>query len=362
MKTRWLGLVTGLVLFAGGLLAQDKGHLVEEIIARVNNEIITRSDLGRAAASLHDEVKQDCHDCTPAQVEVNFKEREKDALRDLIDQSLLVQKAKDDGISVETEVIKRLDAIRQQNNFTTMEALEKAVEDQGVGWEDYKAGIRNNLLTQEVIRKEVGSHIQIDRTEVQKFYQEHKDSFVRPEQVYLREIFVSTDGKSPSEIPALEAKASQLLDRVKKGEDFGEMAKHYSGGSTAKDGGDLGAFERGQLSKELEDAVFKLDRDGLTDVIRTKQGFEVLQVREHYKAGQQPLEKVEDEITNRLYMHQMQPALRVFLKTLREQSYVIVKPGYIDTAAVASAPILETAPTPDKPKGKKGKSKKRASG
>ncbi len=129
--------------------------------------------------------------------------------------------------------------------------------------------------------------------------------------------------------------------------------------SAARELGDLGGFERGQLAKEIEEVVFKLKRNDLTPVIRTKQGFEILQVGEHYQAGQQPLEKVEDEISNKLYMEKMQPALREYLKTLREESYVIVKAGFVDTAGIASAPIQEVPASADAGQDKKEKKRKK---
>src|SRR6266436_3564710 len=142
--------------------SNSTGKVVEEIIARVNNEIITGSELQRARASAEEDAQQECQNrCTPEQLKADVEERQKNALRDLIDQSLLVQRAKDMGVSVEPEVIKKLDAIRTQNNFTSMEELERAVSSQGMNWEDFKNNIRNTLLTQRVISSEVGSHITI---------------------------------------------------------------------------------------------------------------------------------------------------------------------------------------------------------
>ena len=334
--------------------AQAKGTVVEEIVARVNNQIITRSDLQKADASLHEEIARDCPNCPADKVSNEYKEKQKDLLRDLIDQQLLVERAKDMGISAETDLIKRLDEVRKQNNLASMEDLEKAVESQGIPWEDYKTQIRNGLLTQDVIRQQVGGRMDIGSDEVKKYYDEHKDQFTRPEQVELGEIFLSTEGKSPEEIAAVRTKADDLHSRVVKGENFVEIAKRYSEGTTAKDGGDLGRFERGQLSPQLEDAVFKMDRNGVTDVIQTKTGFEVLKVLNHFDAGLQPLDKVEGEITNRLYSQKMEPALRNYLGELREESYVLVKPGYTDSAAVTGGTVIqEVAPTPDSPKKKK---------
>ena len=338
--------------------AQSKGIVVEEIVARVNNDAITLSDVQKADQALHEEIAHDCQGCPPEKMDEIYKDKQKDLLRDLIDQALLVERAKDMGISVETDVIKRMDEIRKQNNLGSMEQLESEVEKQGIGWEDFKSQIRNSLLTQEVIRREVGSHINIPNDDVKKYYDEHQKDFNRPEQVVLSEIFLSTEGKSPEEIASVEKKADDLRNRVVKGEDFNEIAKHFSEGSTAKDGGELGPFELGMLSKQLEDVVFKLDKGQMTDVIQTKTGFEVLKVEAHYQAGLQPLDKVENEIINRIYSQKMQPTMREYLGQLREQSYVMVKPGYTDSAAVAGASVItEVAPTPDAADAKKAKKK-----
>jgi peptidyl-prolyl cis-trans isomerase SurA len=338
--------------------AQTKAVVVEEIIARVNNDVITMSDYQKADEQLREEVAHDCQGCAQDKLMAEFKDQQKDLLRGLIDQSLMVQRAKDMGISVESDVIKRLDDVRKQNQLASLEDLEKAVESSGLAWEDYKTTIRNGLLTQEVVRREVGSHINIPGDEVKKYYDAHPQEFTRPEQVALSEIFLSTEGKSPEEIEAVQKKAEDLRNRVIKGDDFNEIAKRYSEGSTAKDGGDLGTFKQSELAPQLEEVVFKMDKGQITDVIQTKTGFEVLKVENHYKAGLQPMDKVENEIMNRLYMQKMQPQMRDYLGQLREESYVMVKPGYTDSAAVAGASVItEVQPTPDVATKKKEKKK-----
>ena len=331
---------------------------VEEIIARVNNEIITRSELDKAQASADEDARQECQGkCTPEQLKTDIEERRKNALRDLIDQSLLVQRGKDMGINVEPEIIKRLDQIRQQNKIDSMEDLEKAVSAQGQNWEDFKDGIRKQVLTQRVIGQEVGSHITVTHEQIAKYYDEHKAEFVRPEQVGLREIEVNTQGKPEADLPELKKKAETALKRVKDGEEFTEIAKRFSDASTAKQGGFLGVYKRGELSKELEDIVFKMKKNELTDVLETKQGYLVLQVIERYEAGQQPLEKVENEIMDHIYSQRMEPAMKNYLKTLREQSYVIIKPGYQDIAGGGNSEIQEVSAVPEASKNKKGHKK-----
>ena len=337
----------------------NAGRTVEEIIARVNNEIITRSEYDKARSSAEEDAKQDCQNrCTPEQLKTEVEDRQKTSLRDLIDQSLLVQRAKDMGVSVEPELIKRLDQIRIQNKLETMEELEKAVSGQGMNWEDFKNNIRNTLLTQRVVSSEVGSHITISDEEIQKYYEAHKTEFVRQEQVALREIEISTQDKKPEEIPDLKKKAQTALQRVKDGEDFGEIAKRLSDSKTKTQGGFLGVYKRGELSKDLEDTVFKMKKNDLTDVTETKQGFLILQVLEHYDEGQQSLAKVKSEIMDKLYGGRMEPKMREYLKTLREQSFVVIKPGYQDAAGGAgNSEIQEVSATPELSKQKRGHKK-----
>jgi peptidyl-prolyl cis-trans isomerase SurA len=192
---------------------------------------------------------------------------------------------------------------------------------------------------------------------VEKYYNEHKKEYVRPEQVALREIEVATEGKTDAELPDLKKKAETALQRVKDGEDFGEIAKRFSDGSTAKQGGFLGIYKRGELSKELEDIVFKMKKSELTGVMDTKQGYLVLQVLEHYDEGEQSLAKVEPEIMDKLYSERMEPKLREYLKALREQSYVVIKPGYQDIAGGGNSEIQEVSATPEATKSKKARKK-----
>jgi peptidyl-prolyl cis-trans isomerase SurA len=331
-----------------------EGKTVEEIVARVNNDIITRSELEKARASAEDEARAQCSGrCTPEQLQVAVEDGQKYALRDLIDQSLLAQRGKDMGINVEGDVVKQLDQIRIQNKLPDLDALERAVTSQGINWDDFKTSIRNRMLTQAVIGQEVGRHITISHEDEMKYYNEHKSEYVRPEQVALSAIEIKTEGKKEADIPALREKASTVRKKALEGEDFGELAKRYSDGSTAQQGGYLGVYKRGELSKELEDVVFIMKKNQLTEVIETKSGFLILKVMEHYEEGEQPFDKVESEIQEKLYSQRMEPAMREYLKTLREQSYVVVKPGYQEMSGGGNSEIEEVSTSPETTKEKK---------
>lgn len=357
-----IALALGAVLFLAPARAraQTQGEMIEDVVARVNDRIITLSDYQKAMEALPQEVQQDCQQqqppCTPDQQQAEVADKKKNLLRDMIDQQLLIERGKDMGIDVETDLVKRLDDVRKQDSFATMDDFQKAVEQSGLAWEDYKSQMRNELLTRKVIQQEVGDRVNIGNEEVQKYYDAHKNQFVRPEEVDLSEIFLKTEGKTPDQIAAIQKQANELRARIVNGEDFAALAKRYTEGPAKDDGGELGEYQRGQLAKQLEDAVFKLDKSGVTDVIQTQTGFIILKVNAHYDAGLQPLDKVETEITNRLYAQKMEPALRDYLQQLREESYIRIRAGYTDSAAVKGGAVIEEVPpTPDTPEKKKGK-------
>ncbi len=344
--------------------------VVEEIIARINNNIITRADLRRSQEQLRNETSQQPE---PAGSPSEAKEREQDLLRDLIDQQLLLQKGEELGISADTDLVKRLDELRKQMHAESMEDLEKAAQAQGVSWEDFKQNLKNSIITQHVISQEVGGHISVSQQEIQQFYDQHKNDMERPEQVRMSEILISTQNKaavkddkgqealpatpSPEVVAAAQAKADKVYDLLKKGGNFADLAKQYSDGPTADQGGDLEYFKRGTLSKDLEERVFAMSAGSYSEPVRTNQGWVILKVTEHQSAGIPPLKEIQGRIQEQVYMTKMQPALRDYLMKLREDAYIDIKAGYVDTGASPNEtkPIYTTTATEGSSKTKKKK-------
>lgn len=324
--------------------------VVEEIIARINNQIVTHTEYVRSK----DQLKQEAQQQDAANADKIVAERDKDVLRDLIDQQLLLEKGKDLGLTADTEVIKRLDEMRKEMKLESMEELEKAASGQGISFEDFKQNLKNQIITQQVISKEVGSRMSISKEELQKFYDDHKRQMEQPEQIRLSELLVSTEKKDKdkdastdesAKLAAAQAKAEDLLAQIRKGTSFEEIAKKNSDGPTAAQGGDLGYFKRAALAKELEDKTFAMKPGEVSDVIRTKQGFVILKVAEHQVAGVPPLSEIEPKVQDAIYMQKLQPALRAYLQKLREDAFIEIKPGYVDTGASPNQtkPIETTA-------------------
>jgi peptidyl-prolyl cis-trans isomerase SurA len=307
------------------------GVTVEDIVAHVNDQIITQSDYDRAMKEADDEAKQ--HGATMQQI----SEGHKDLLRSLIDQQLWLSKGKELGIDGNTELIKRLDEIRKQYNLETLEDLEKAAKEQGVSFEDFKANIRNQIITQEVMREEVGRKVQFTPGEVERYFEQHKQDYAKPESVQLSEILISTgaDPDDAAKVAAGKAKADDIEAKLHSGGDFAQLAKSFSDGTTAADGGTFGTFHRGDggLAKVFEDAVFPLKTGQYTDPIRTRQGFIIFKVDQHNPGGVPAYKDVEQDVEQNYYYSRMEPAMRDYLTEMREEAYIDIKPGYVDTGS-----------------------------
>ena len=306
---------------------------MEEIVAKVNSDIITRGEIEHTRDVLMEEARR--QGLTGTRLADAVKEQEKNALRDQIDQLLLVQKGKDLNINVDSEITRRLAEIQVQSKITDPDKFHQYLqENTGMTYEDFRQQIKNQVLTQRVIGEEISSRIAIPEVDLRKYYDEHKTEFVRQEQVFLSQILISTEGKTPEQTTAAEKKAADLVARARRGEKFSDLARQNSDDpETAKNGGELNAFKPGMLRKEIEDVVFKQKKGYVTDPIKVPQGLLILRVDERFEAGQASFEEVKNEITERLAAPRMEPKVREYLTKLREQAFLEIKDGYVDSGA-----------------------------
>src|SRR6185312_4130250 len=248
-----------------------------------------------------------------------------------IDQLLLVQKGKELAVNVDSDVNRRLAEIQSDSKEADPEKFHEWLKEKsGENFEDFKLQLKNSFLTQRVISEEVYRNIVIPKADVEKYYNEHKPEFVRQETVQLREILVAVTDPSPAKVTAAETKARGIVDRARKGEaKFTDLARQFSDAPTATQDGDLGAFKKGDLAKDIEDVVFKQQKGYVTDPIRRPSGFEIFRVEEHYAAGQASLDEVQNEIMNKLMEPKARPKLREYLTQLRQNAFLEIKPGYV---------------------------------
>jgi len=281
-------------------------RVIEQIVCKVNGDIITMGDLER-----------------------------RQNLREQIDELLLTQKARDLNLSVESDLARRIAELQVRSGIVDPDRFHQWVREQfAMSYEDFCRQLRNQLLMERVIGEEIRRSIVIPDAAGRKYYEEHRSEFVREDEVWLQKIFLSTEGRRAEQIAAAEAKAKQLVERARRGEKFGELARDNSNDpETARNSGEMPPFQRGQLRREIDDTVFQAKKGYVTDPLRIPEGFLILRVVERYAKGPATYDEVEQEIAERLARPLLEPKLRAYLTRLRQDAFLQIRDGYVDAGA-----------------------------
>jgi len=308
-------------------------RVVEEIAAKVNGDIITRGELEQTRREIEQQLRGE--GLNGPRLAEQLKQAEANALRNQIDELLLVHRAKDLNINVDPEITRRLADFQVQAKISDPDKFHDFIREQyGMSYEDFRDRMKRQMLAQRVIGQEVTYRVNIPEGDLHKYYDDHKNEFVRQEQVFLSQILISTEGKTPEQITNLEKKAKDITTRARKGEKFSELVRENSDDpETSRTGGQLSPMGRGLLLKPIEDVVFKEKKGFITDPIRTPSGFVILKIEDRYEAGQASFEEVKNEIQEKMAGPKMEPKVREYLTQLREQAFLEIKDGYVDSGA-----------------------------
>ncbi len=312
-----------LLAFAPPALPQGE-VLVDRIIARVNEKIITQRQFDLRKQQLRDSLARHY---SGAELDAQYQAQVKDLLSDMISQDVLVDKAQDDNISVDADVVQRLDQLRKQYGLASIQDLENEVEKAGLIWEDYQEDIRKELLQQRVIEREVGSRINVTQAEAKKYFEQHKSEFAQPAGVELAEVQISTDKWGAADA-AQRAKAA--LASIQSGAKWDDVVKKYSDGPKKDSGGDVGFFPNGSLLPPIQKAIQNLDSGDTSQVILLSSAYIIVKVLEERSPGPPQYDEVADEAEQAVYNEKMRPALQVYLRALRSESCIRLQPGFVD--------------------------------
>ncbi len=314
--------------------ANPNVRVIEEIVAKVNNDIITRGELERQRVQIEAEIRQQ-KGLSGEELTKEVKQKQADALREKIDQLLLVQKGKDLNINVDPEITRQLADIQVEQKISDPDKFHEWVSQAsgGLSFEDVRQNMKDQLITRKVVSQEVGSKISVPQPEIQKYYDDHKAEFVRQEMVFLREILIKPTVDTPAGLTAAKKKADEIVVRARNNEKFSLLVRDYSAAETAKNDGDLPPYKRGEMPKEMEDSVFTKTKGYITDPMKVASGYLILRVEDHYAAGQASIDDVKNEIMDHLYTPQMQPKLRSYLTQLRQDAFLEIRGGYSDSGA-----------------------------
>jgi peptidyl-prolyl cis-trans isomerase SurA len=283
-----------------------------------------------------------------ARVEQELASESDTVLRDLIDKTLVIQVAKEAGLSAELDILRTMEQLREERKFPTMEDLEKAIVKDYGDLEEFKNDIRTKFLWQQVIDHEVYGRIVITNEEMRKFYDEHMNEFDKPAGIRLSEIVVLIDRRLPDQVATQRKKIEEAHAALKKGEDFADIVEKYSEDASAARRGDVG-FISGDLKEQTNEVVAKalenLGKNQITDVVELNDAFVIYKVTDKHNGGILPFDLAQQYIWPQ-FMSRIAPTkVREFLGKLREDGFVDVKPGFKD-AGDPSKPDKSAATTP----------------
>ncbi len=318
--------------------------LFDEIIAVVNNDVILKSELELQRSTLETALIEQLEG---AELLEAIEEGQANLLRDMIDQSLLVQKAEEFGIDGDLEVVRTMEQLRQDYDFETLEDLEAAIVAQGDSVEEYREMIRTRYVAEVLLGQEAYRQIIITTEEAREYYEANTEEFDSPPGVRIQEIVVLKDPNDPDG-EEKRAKAEAALARVRDGEDFQEVAFEESEVSTAELGGDLGFFETGALSPIYAEPAADLGRNEVSEIIDLPDAYLILKLVDRHDGGIRVFELAMNEIQQYLASLEYPEARRTYIEELRAESFIEVKDGYVDTGASPDAAASpDTAASPD---------------
>lgn len=307
------------------VLSLAAGQVVEEIVAVINEDVITLSQYKEQYDST---VQQMRAALQGEEFEKQLAMLKKEMLNMMITDLLLMQQAKEKNLNVGEQLKSAVENIKKENNIASDDDLKRGLRQQGMDYDQWLKQLEDNLLKQGVIYSEVDRSIVLDDSEIIGYYKLHPQEFTEPEEYKIRAVYLSPEGKAPA---ALEEKKKEIGDKVKAGEPFNGLAKEYSDGPAKESEGDLGKFKKGELDKALELAVSKLKAGETSDWVETKNGWYLLKLEEKKDSRLMTFEEVRKNVEERLYTQKKDKKLEEYLKGLREKSYIkILKPNPLD--------------------------------
>ncbi len=318
-----VGLAAGLSLAAISFSGQE---VIEEIVAVINDEIITLSQARGQFELFLDEVR--AQNLSPEQFEQQRQMLKSELLNMMIQNILLLQKAKELDINVNEQLRSIIENIKKENNLASDDELKRALQQQGIEYEAWRKQYEQEILRQAVIYSEVERSIVLDDAEVVQYYRQHPDEFRVPDEFKLRAVYLSQEGKDPAELEALR---QTIREKAVAGEDFAEISGRYSDPPLKENQGDLGLIKRGELDKTLEEAVEKLQAGEIGDWIEARNAWYLLKLEEKKESYLQTFEEIRDSVQQSLFAEIRMKKLEEYITRLREESYVkIVKPNPFD--------------------------------
>jgi len=293
--------------------------LVDRTVAVVNDEAITESELNETLLPVYEQLKIIYKD---DELEFYFEKARRDALNQLIEDRLMLQEARKRKIPVSrAEVDKRLSELKSK--FPSEKDFEKSIGAGHMTVHKLRGRIKDQIMMLKLFNMEVRSRILVDPNEITEFFNSNKDSFRGKERVKVSNI--TTKFKSKTEKKEALVVIQKAFSLVKEGQDFKRVAKRLSDSLNAKDGGDLGILEKGQMRPEIERIIFSLKEGEISKVVETESSFNIFLLEKKFEIESKILDEVKDDIKNALFQKKLEEKFNRWISELKEDSYIVVK-------------------------------------
>jgi len=301
-----------------------RGEVLEQIVAQVNNSIITLTQYNQEKDSIYKELQMRYKG---EEFEEKYNRAKKMLLPHLIDELLLIQKAEEFGMAedLELEANAYVEDMMKKNNIPNLDALKQEMARAGIQYSDYYSNLRKQILVSRLKGAMVRQKVKIMTDDIEKYYNDHIEKYTIPETVELEEIVMYTEDKEESEI---RIKMEDVRRKLFQGKNFNELAKVDSDGPTAEKGGNIGSFPISSLSPIIAKAVAGLKEGQTSDIIHADFGFEIVRLVKRTMPQKRPLKDVRDEIEDQLFRGQINPILNNYVEELKEESYIFVFPEF----------------------------------
>jgi parvulin-like peptidyl-prolyl isomerase len=314
------GLLGSAAVFGGGQ------EVVEEIVAVVNDGIITRSDYRHMFELRVNELRS--QQMPQGEYDKQYAALKKEHLDLMITELLLLQKARELNLNVSDQVKAMIERIKTDNNMTSDADLRRAVEQQGMSYETWLKQYEEGMMRSAVIYTEVERAIVLEDSEIVQYFKKNPAEFTTPMEYKLHAVYLTTEGRTPEDCEALKAAVDAKL---KTGAAFADVAGELSDPPMKESKGDLGTFKAGELDKSLESAVEKLKAGEVGAWVNNKNGWYLLNLVEKKDSYLRPFEDARKEVEEKIYNGKRAEKADAYVKTLRERSYVrILKPDPLD--------------------------------
>ncbi len=331
MKKFLPGIGLGLTLLLGAVPAlaqkappqkasedEPKGMVLDRVVAAVNDEAITLSEVQEEGQPV---IRKIFQDFVGPERDRRVDEAEQQLVDDLISRRLMVQVAKKEGMLPSgAEVSGAIEELKKQNNVASDAQFQALLKAEGLTLDLLRRSVEERLAINRLLMRQIRSAIIVNEDEIQKYYESHRDKFQRIPEAQIRHIFIEVPPGGDE--AAAKAKAEEALAKVQAGADFGEVAKQYSDGPTKDRGGELGAIHKGDLAPEIEGPAFSLPAGGVSPLIRTAAGWNIIKVEQVRTETVAPYTEVRDTIRNQLFQEKFEAKRKEWMARLRAQAFI----------------------------------------